>query len=98
MYLHVLGLRGQTVEGVATEEALSLHNETFHSINFVYPPPSVSWVDSPPAAPQGNQGTPVQTNSNSQFAMVYLHVLGILILTVERIVAKQAMQDRPNFT
>ena len=28
--------------------------------------------------------------------MLYLHGLGILIQTVERIVAKEAMQDRPN--
>ena len=92
IYLHVIGLGGQTVEGVPTEEALTLHIETFHLINFVYPTPSVSWVDSP----QGNQGTPKQTNSNSQFAMVYLHVHGILIPIVERIFAKEAMQDRPN--
>ena len=56
----------------------------------------MSWVDSPPAGPQGNQGTPEQSNRNSQFAMLYLHVLGILIPSVERIVAKEAMQDRTN--
>ena len=56
----------------------------------------MSWVDSPPAALQGNQGKPEQTNRNSQFAMLYLHVLGIPIPTVKRMVAKEAMQDRPN--
>ena len=63
MYLHMLGLRRQTVEGVRTDKALEkavsiylqyIITKPCHSLNLVYPPHSVPSVGSVPTAPQGD--------------------------------------------
>ena len=83
MYLHLLELKGQASERVSALTCIAETNILFDKFGFL--PPSVSWMDSPQAAPQSNPGTPEQKITNSQFAMTYLHVL---IPTVGRIVAK----------
>ena len=79
----------------ALEKAASIYlkSKPCHSQNLVYPPHSVLSLGSVSTAPQGIWGTPEQSNSSSQSTMMYLHVLGLLILTLKRIVAENTMQD-----
>ena len=81
------------------ETIVSIHQQriitkTCFSRNIVYPPHSVTPVDGVPATPKSDQGTLEQNNSNSQFSMMYNYVLGLLSITVESIVAENAVKDR----
>ena len=70
-----------------------MHNSKDMSfINLVYPLHPVTPVESFPAPPQGNQVTPEQKNCNSQFAMMYLYLLGLFSMTAEKICVENAVK------